>query len=140
MWTLLKDNLWGILLGSNYVLAFIFAVFVLLKNKNPTRTISYIFILATVPFLGLLVYYFFGQDYRKAKIFEKKRVLENERIKNFREEFALDSEEKKVFEEKYGATNAKIRLLLKKNQGSVLTYDNDISILNNGEQKFKRLI
>ena len=32
---------------------------ILLENKNPTKSIAYIMLLALVPVLGLVVYYFF---------------------------------------------------------------------------------
>ena len=67
----LQDNLWAYLLLVNYLLAIIIAVTVLLKNDNPVKTLTYLFALATLPFLGLLVYYLFGIDHRKNKIFEK---------------------------------------------------------------------
>lgn len=70
----LKDNIWSILLGINYILVIILLVVIVLKNRNPVKTLSYIFALIVFPFVGLLVYYFFGQDYRKDKIFNKKFV------------------------------------------------------------------
>lgn len=134
-----QDNVWWVLLVLNYVLAIALALFILLKNKNPIRTLSYLFILAVLPFLGLLVYYLFGQDYRKSKIFEKKKVLDDRRIQEFRDEFSLDDLGKKAFEEKYGNKNAKIRRLLQNNQRSILTYDNEVVLLRNGEEKFPKL-
>jgi cardiolipin synthase len=139
MKNLLQDNIWGVLLVLNYILALALAIFILLKNKNPVRTLSYLFILAVLPFLGLLVYYLFGQDYRKSKIFEKKKVHDNERIKKFREKFSLNASEKESFEKKQGHKNGKIRRLLNHNQRSILTYDNDVYLLRNGEEKFKQL-
>ncbi|MFD2586920.1 cardiolipin synthase [Croceitalea marina] len=139
MWAYLKDNLWSILLGINYVLVIIFSILILLKNKNPVKTLSYIFALAIFPFLGLLVYYLFGQDYRKSKIFEKKYILDNNSIKQWRKKFHLDAEEREDFEEEYGEGIAKIYELLRNNERAVLSFDNDLELLTNGEEKFKKL-
>ena len=139
MWEYVKDNIWLLLLGLNYLLVIIFSVLILLKNKNPVKTLSFLFALAVLPFLGLLVYYFFGQDYRKSKIFEKKYILDNNRIKKWRESFKLDEEEKEDFEEEFGEGISKIYRLLKNNERAVLTFDNGIEILINGEAKFKKL-
>jgi cardiolipin synthase len=115
------------------------SIFIILKNKNPVKTLSFLFALAVLPFLGLLVYYFFGQDYRKSKIFEKKYILDNERIKEWRERFKLEQGEKEGFKEDFGEAIYKIYTLLKNNERAVLTFDNDVEILVNGEKKFARL-
>ncbi|MFH6605100.1 cardiolipin synthase [Maribacter algicola] len=140
MWQYIKDNIWPLLLAINYGLVIIFSVHILLKNKNPVKTISYLFALAVFPFLGLLVYYFFGQDYRKSKIFEKKYFLDNDKIRKWSDSFNLDDEEKEDFEEDFGDGVFKIYKLLKNNQRAVLTFDNEVEILINGEMKFKRLL
>lgn len=139
MWTFFKDNVWLMLIAGNYVLVIFFSVLILLKNKNPVKTLSFLFALAVLPFLGLLVYYFFGQDYRKSKIFEKKYILDNERIRTWRKEFKLDQDERENFAEEFGEGIFKIYKLLKNNEKAVLTFDNDVEILVNGEKKFERL-
>ena len=139
MWHYLKENLWPVLLFINYALVILFSILIVLKNKNPVKTLSFLFALAVLPFLGLLVYYFFGQDYRKSKIFEKKYIFDNEKIRKWRKEFSLDQDEKEDFEEEFGEGIFKIYRLLKNNERAVLTFDNDIEILVNGEQKFNRL-
>ncbi|WP_276167209.1 cardiolipin synthase [Zobellia alginiliquefaciens] len=134
-----NDNLWLILLSINYILVVILSFFILLKNKNPVKTLSFLFALAILPFFGLVVYYLFGQDYRKSKIFEKKYFLDNQTIQEWRSNFKLDHSETEDFEEKYGEDIFKIYKLLKNNEKAVLTFENNVEILINGEEKFKRL-
>lgn len=134
-----KENLWFVLLTINYILVISLSIFIILKNKNPVKTLSFLFALAVLPFLGLVVYYFFGQDYRKSKIFEKKYILDNEKIREWRENFKLDQDEKEDFEEEVGESVFKIYKLLKNNEKAVLTFDNNVEILVNGEKKFERL-
>ena len=71
----LSTNFWLILIVINYLLAILAAFTVLTQNLNPTKTISYIIVLVFFPFFGLVVYYFFGQEYRKNKIFNRKHLL-----------------------------------------------------------------
>jgi len=134
-----KDNLWLTFLTVNYVLVIILSIFIILKNKNPVKTLSFLFALAVLPFLGLIVYYFFGQDYRKSKIFEKKYILDNEKIRQWRQDFKLDQDEREDFEETFGGGIFKIYKLLRANEKAVLTFDNDVAVLLNGEEKFERL-
>ena len=134
-----KDNIWVIALAINYILVICLSIFIILKNKNPVKTLSFLFALAALPFLGLVVYYFFGQDYRKSKIFKKKYILDNDRIKGWRQQFKLDQEEKESFEADFGEGIYKIYTLLKHNEKAILTFDNEVEILVNGEKKFERL-
>ncbi|NJB72051.1 cardiolipin synthase [Saonia flava] len=135
----LKENLWKILLGLNYTLVIVVSFIIVLKNRNPVKTLSYLFALAVLPFLGLLVYYFFGQDYRKDKIFKKKYLSDNTKLKKWREELALDSKEKEDFEDEYGPAIYKIYRLLRNNEKAVLTFNNSCQIQVNGEEKYKTL-
>ena len=135
----LKDNIWPVLLGINYLLVIFFSVLIVLKNKNPVKTLSYIFVLATLPFIGLLVYYFFGQDYRKDKIFEKKYVGDNDQLKKWRNSFSLDRSERDDLKEFLGEGIYKIYQLMRNNERALLTFDNEVDILINGEEKFKYL-
>lgn len=117
----------------------VFSVLIVLKNKNPVKTLSYIFVLATLPFIGLLVYYFFGQDYRKDKIFEKKYVDDNDRLEKWRKSFSLNRSEREDLKEFLGEGIYKIYRLMRNNERAVLTFDNEVDILINGEEKFKYL-
>ena len=139
MFSFFKENMWPILLGINYVLVIVFSILIVLKNKNPVKTLSFLFVLAILPFLGILIYYFFGQDYRKHKIFEKKYIFDNESLKKWRKKFSLDQEERADFKDNFGDGVFKIYRLLRHNEKAILTFDNDVEILVNGEQKFERL-
>lgn len=78
-----KNNIWYALFIVNYILAISAVITIFFKRINPTKTLSYIIVLVFFPFVGLLIYYLFGQEYRKNKIFKKKRVL-NERVLIYR--------------------------------------------------------
>ncbi|MEZ4793004.1 MAG: PLDc N-terminal domain-containing protein [Gelidibacter sp.] len=78
----ISDNIWFLLLVVNYLLVIVVAFAILLKNINPTKTVSYIIVLVFFPFFGLIVYYLFGQDYRKDKIFNRKHILNQKIIEN----------------------------------------------------------
>lgn len=140
MYSYFQDHLWQILLGINYLLVIFFSIFIVLKNSHPIRTLSYLFALAALPFLGLLVYYFFGQDYRKHKIFEKKSVLDSAKLKEWRKSFEFTQKENKEFEQEFGEGIFKIYRLLKNNDKAVVTFQNKAKILVNGEKKFKLLL
>ncbi|NND51571.1 MAG: cardiolipin synthase [Flavobacteriaceae bacterium] len=135
----LKDNFWSILIVLNYAIAISAAFTVLLKNINPTKTLTYILILVFFPFLGLIVYYFFGQEYRKNKIFNRKNVHNQTVIKAVQESLELDAYELKKLDDLLDE-KTKLISLIHNNENSKLTINNKIDLLENGEVKFKYLL
>jgi cardiolipin synthase len=135
----LKENYWSILIFANYLLVISAISTVLLKNINPTKTVSYIIVLALFPFFGLVVYYMFGQQYRKSKIFNRKNVINSKVIQSAGESISLEGRDLRVLNEKL---DDKIKLvkLLKASERSPLTIRNEVDILFNGEVKFERLL
>ncbi len=134
-----KDNYWNILIVLNYVIAISAVITVILKNINPSKTLSYIIVLFFFPFLGLLVYYLFGQEYRKNKIFSRKHVLNQSTIQSINEELELDKAEIKKVDD-YLHEKVKLVELLYSNKNSPLTLCNEIDIIRNGKTKFEYLL
>jgi len=68
---LMKSFYWITLVGVVMV--------VVLDNRNPLKTISWVLLLILLPYVGLFLYIFFGQRYRKVKIISRKsiRSIEN---------------------------------------------------------------
>jgi len=46
----------------------------LLENRNPTRSLSWVLVLLFLPVLGMIFYLLLGQNYRKQKIISKKSI------------------------------------------------------------------
>lgn len=91
------------------------------------------------PFFGLVVYYLFGQEYRKDKIFTRKHVLNQSTIKRIEEDLELDGKEIEAVDD-FLDSKVKLVQLLYENKSSPLTLCNDITIIKNGENKFERLL
>lgn len=134
-----KQEYWSVLLILNYILAVSAAITILLKNINPTKTVSYIIVLLVFPFLGIIVYYLFGQEYRKNKIFNRKNVLNHKIIKSIHEDFEFTEQDVKRVDD-YLDDKVKLVKLLYSNENSPLTLCNDIEILKDANTKFPRLI
>ena len=51
---------------------------IITENRNPLKTISWVVVLLLAPGIGLLFYFFFGQDNRKQRIISRrtyKRIM-----------------------------------------------------------------
>lgn len=56
-----------------YVLTAIGVVIVVIsENRNPLKTISWVLVLLLLPLIGLIFYYFFGEDHRKKRLISRK--------------------------------------------------------------------
>ncbi|VBB48338.1 Phospholipase D/Transphosphatidylase [uncultured Paludibacter sp.] len=47
---------------------------ILLENRNPSKSLSWVLVLIFLPFLGLIFYLVLGQDYRKRKMISQKSI------------------------------------------------------------------
>lgn len=135
----LKENIWYLLVVANYILAISAVITIFFKRINPTKTLSYIIVLVFFPFLGLLVYYLFGQEYRKNKIFSKKHILNKSVVKSIQKELEFNKDEIKKVDD-YLDEKVKLVKLLHTSDDEPLTLKNKIEILKDGDIKFKHLL
>jgi cardiolipin synthase len=113
---------------------------ILLDNKNPAKSIAYILLLVLVPVWGLIVYYFFGRDLRKQRIFNLKGATDSLVIENFWTSNNAEFERRfEVAEKKFGDLIAPARLIFNQHQG-VITENNHVTLLLNGEAKFPAVL
>lgn len=124
-----------------FILAYVGVILtILLDNKNPAKSLAYIMLLALVPILGLVVYYFFGRDYKKQKIFNLKGAIDSPVIESFWSDNRLEFERRfEETEKKFGDLIAPARLIFNQHQG-VLSQNNNIKLLLNGEAKFPEVL
>ncbi|MBP7400862.1 MAG: cardiolipin synthase [Chitinophagales bacterium] len=113
---------------------------VILENKNPLKTHSYLLIIIALPVGGLLIYYFFGVNLRKEKIFVAKEKIDQIFIQNYLKNYKADLQQRRT--EIEDRLQGKIRLphLFFNNSNSVFTRNNHIEFLHCGENKFPVLL
>lgn len=133
-----KNHIWQILIFLNYVIALSAVITILHKKLNPTKALSYIIGLLAIPVLGLLVYYLFGQEYRKTKLFSRKNVLNQSVVKRIQSQLELNSQEINEVDELLDQ-KSKLIPLLYNSKKSKLTIYNDVKLIKNGDDKFKLL-
>ena len=123
-----------------YFLTVVFtAILIILENRNPQKTISWILVLVLLPFIGIVIYLFFGQEYRKTKMYSRKGLKHLERLRNLTLE-QLDNLPENHFQinEKLYSKKRLMNLLLS-NSNAILTNNNEIQILRNGAETFPEI-
>lgn len=75
MYSLLHiDGLWSYVYWLNVFVAAFIMVRVVLNNRNPVKTLAWMMVLLFLPFLGLLLYFFFGRDTGRVKYINKRSL------------------------------------------------------------------
>jgi cardiolipin synthase len=133
------DNFWWILLSVNFLIVSITAGYELMHFREPVKSISLIFALFVLPIIGLLVYYFFAQEFRKSKLFNRKKLYDQKIIQHCEEKLILN--DKDLIDIDQDCIKQKIKLvqLLQNNQKKPVTFLNKVQVLINGENKFSAL-
>ncbi len=133
--------LWNLLTADHFILGFqllyifsaIGVIFVIiLENRNPLKTIAWTLILIFLPLLGLIIFFFFGEDGRK------KRLISHKMFKKLNRKTLVRFERDEVMESPEGYTA--IVSLIKKLKGSSVYNGNKITFYTDGESKFKALL
>lgn len=123
----------GIIFMVLYAITILGLVLVIItENRNPLKTIPWVIVLLFAPGIGLVFYFFFGQDNRKQRIISRrtyKRIMKGIQRKDLPQDICLVPTSYQPL-----AT-----LLTNSNQASLL-YGSQITYYTNGNDKFKELI
>lgn len=108
-------------------------VVILLENRNPVKSLAWILVLIFLPLLGIIIYLYLGQDYRKQKIVDKKSIRRlHNRPKVNLEELDVDSS-------RFSANTRHLIHLLQNNNEALAFHGNDIRLYTNGVDTFEAL-
>lgn len=115
------------------------AILIILENRNPEKTISWILVLVLLPLIGIVVYLFFGQEYRKTKMYSRKGLKDLEKLRKLTLE-QLDNLPENHFQisDKLYVKKRLMNLLLS-NSNAILTNNNEVQILRNGAETFPEI-
>ncbi len=113
---------------------------ILLENKHPLKTQSYLLLIVLLPIVGLVIYFYFGVNYRKEKLFSRKKVIEQKIVREWLNEHEFKLIQNKEYYNELMQEKAKLPILGYNNELTVFTNNNKLEILHNGENKFPRLM
>ena len=115
------------------------AILIILENRNPVKTISWILVLVLLPFIGIVIYLFFGQEYRKTKMYSRKGLKDLERLRNLTMEQLDNFPDNHLQLSVPLYTKKRLMNLMLSNSNAILTNNNEIQILKNGEETFPEI-
>ena len=133
-------NNWAyILLAIYFMIAVYNCILIVLNRLDPVKTMSWVIIMLLLPGVGLVLYYFFGQNFRKNKIFSRKELRDIKSIEALSKQQILQiktgSWRGLPYEEKY----KNLITLLINNNKALLTSSNNVDLFFNGIQTFESM-
>lgn len=134
--TLVVDGVFGVY----YVIVIILFFRVLLDNKNPLKTQSYLLILILLPLAGIIIYFFFGVNIRKQKMFSRKALRDEKLLAQFTEVYSRHLVRDKAHIFRLMQEMWRLPYLFWRNANAPLTERNTVEVFTNGEEKFPALI
>jgi len=131
-------SLIGIIIAYIMVVYLIFKT--LLENRNPINTLSWIVVLITLPFLGLILYFMFGQKITKRWVFKRMRNKEIAQMTRISNNQLKTLQHINKVEDKYLYEYYKLISLLLKNNSSFLSSNNHIKMFHCGIEVYQSII
>ena len=124
-----------------FIINIIFAIVVILfEKRNAHSTWTWLMIMLFIPVLGFIFYLFFGQDLRKKKFFYLKKEEEENILPIVSEQKHILNNESIIKQNELLHHYHDIMTLNLYSDNSIFTTNNEIEILNNGAEKFPKLI
>ena len=110
---------------------------VLSERRNPVKSVAWITVILLLPIAGLGFFILFGQKYRRKKIFNRKILRDLKHIEQYSKK---QVKELSKYYDANLADNIKTIKLLLNNSKTLLTYNNDVKVLQNGDNTFADII
>ena len=91
------QNIWPIFTSLLYLLNIAIAVYssimLISSKRDPVKTLSWVLVMLMLPYIGIILYFFFGRNFRKDKMFSRKGardlLLRKELCKEMLERFKV---------------------------------------------------
>ncbi|MCF8222442.1 MAG: cardiolipin synthase [Bacteroidales bacterium] len=113
---------------------------IIFENRAPVKTLSWVLVITLLPVAGIILYFFFGQNYRKKKIFSRKRLADSDHLLNAAFEQTRSVSELLSRKGKNFLEKQQLVTLMLNNEKSVLTANNSIELANDPEQIYNSMI
>jgi cardiolipin synthase len=122
-----------------YSITLFTVVRIIMDSRNPSKALGYLVLAITVPIIGAIVYFSFGVNYRKKRIYNKKLIANDRLLLRIRERIVTTTHQ--ILESnrhKLDGQRDMVNLLL--NDSFEPLSSNKVKLLINGESKFPEVL
>jgi len=121
-----------------YIISFI--VLLILENRDPDKTIAWILVVLLLPIIGLLVYFYLGQNWKKKQFIKHFHTKTLHSLSRKRMYYSKQIISKIAKEDVQSPLEQKMIDNIKRSSNFGLTTRNNIKFFFNGSKKFSALI
>ncbi|MFP4556465.1 MAG: cardiolipin synthase [Bacteroidales bacterium] len=137
---IIVSNLSTIFLAIYLFTVFTTVILVIHEKRDPAKTSVWVLILLLLPIIGLIFYAYFGQNYRKEKIFSRKGLVDLRQIDELSRSQLVDIKSQRYIDNPSISNNLKIITLLLNNSKALLTLYNKVKIYQTGKRTFNAIL
>lgn len=118
-------------------MAIVIVMVMVYRRHDPIKTMSWTLVLLLIPFVGIILYIFFGQNFRKEKIFNRKAVQTIRIVDDISKRQAIQILKNQVpYDDTELVDYKNIIALILNNSKSPISADNNIDMYFNGTDMF----
>lgn len=137
------EQFWQILTGLLYAMNIVLVVYtsfsLLFKRRDPIKTMSWILVMLLLPYIGLIMYFFFGRNFRKEKMYSRKGAGDLRLRKSLSQDFLKKYNQAKDLPEQVSSFHKIITQSLKNSNSMLLASDN-IEIYFSGKESLAAML
>ena len=122
------------------ILLVLVCIWVIYETRSTTKAICYLLLVIFLPVIGMFIYFSFGTNYRKRKIYNKKLIKDEGLVSRVREKLSDYSRDGFLVGGELVTRFKELGYMLARDSSSILTSGNRVSLLLNGEQKFEEVL
>lgn len=113
---------------------------ILIENRQPAKTIAWILVILLLPIVGIIVYYLFGQKFKKVKTFRGRNKEQTLRlVQRWKDMDIMLDTNIDVISGEIGSISKVFKFIDNQKVAPPLL-GNDVKLLINGERKFPELV
>lgn len=131
---------WLITLEVIYVVVLIFTSYrIIADTRSSTKSLAYLLTVFFLPFIGIIIYFSVGVNYKKRQIYSKK-ILSSGSFQTAVVQLMHERSLKTYEDDTVDKLDTRIPQFLFRANSSPLTGNNHVEILRNGEHKFPKVL
>ncbi len=116
------------------------SIYLLIKDgSKPIRIWAWILLILFIPFIGAMLYFFFGVNLRRQKLFDLKKEMDYTQFDNFITRYSKEAEQSILKRHDVTSTYLHLIRLLTRVNSSLITFNNKVRILNDGPETFEAI-
>lgn len=129
------SDVWTIISFTYTIIVAITVIAVVYERREPVKTLAWIMVITMFPVGGMILFLAFGRNHRRRRTFMQKELFDNALISKLCN-VQLNALSKSDEED---AGDKNLMTLLLNNSRALLTINNKVEFLNNGEECFPRM-